>query len=82
MGYLDAGGYLYFVDRFKQCIRRRGENISSWDVETTVSAHPRVLESAAVGVPSELGEEEVKIYVVPPSITIDSDASMNVIPLP
>jgi crotonobetaine/carnitine-CoA ligase len=64
MGYADADGYLYFVDRIKQSIRRRGENISSWEVEKAVNAHPQVLESAAVGVPSDLGEEEVKIYVV------------------
>jgi carnitine-CoA ligase len=64
MGYADADGYLYFVDRIKQSIRRRGENISSWEVEKVVNAHPQVLESAAVGVPSDLGEEEVKIYVV------------------
>ena len=64
MGSADADGYLYFVDRIKQSIRRRGENISSWEVEKVVNAHPQVLESAAVGVPSELGEEEVKVYVV------------------
>jgi carnitine-CoA ligase len=65
IGYADVDGYLYFVDRLKQSIRRRGENISSWEVEIVVNAHPTVLESAAVGVPSELGEEEVKISVVP-----------------
>jgi carnitine-CoA ligase len=64
MGYADEDGYLYFVDRIKQSIRRRGENISSWEVEKIVNAHPQVLESAAVGVPSELGEEEVMIHVV------------------
>lgn len=64
-GHRDADGYLYFVDRMKQSIRRRGENISSWEVERIVNAHPSVLESAAVGVPSELGEEEVKVCVVP-----------------
>lgn len=71
-GYRDADGYLYFVDRMKQSIRRRGENISSWEVERIVNAHPAVLESAAVGVPSELGEEEVKICVVArPGHTLD-----------
>lgn len=63
-GYADEDGYLYFVDRMKQSIRRRGENISSWEVEGVVNAHPAVLESAAVGVPSELGEEEVKVCLV------------------
>lgn len=65
MGYADADGYLHFVDRIKQSIRRRGENISSWEVEKIVNAHPKVLESAAVGVPSAVGEEEVKICIVP-----------------
>jgi crotonobetaine/carnitine-CoA ligase len=61
----DADGYLYFVDRIKQSIRRRGENVSSWEVEKVVNAHPAVLESAAVGHPSPLGEEDVRIVVVP-----------------
>jgi crotonobetaine/carnitine-CoA ligase len=62
--YTDEEGYLYFVDRKKDAIRRRGENISSYEVEKIISSHPDVLESAAVGVPAELGEDEVKIYVV------------------
>jgi len=60
----DAEGRLYFVDRVKDAIRRRGENISSFEVEAGVNAHPDVVESAAVAVPSEWGEDEVKIYVV------------------
>jgi crotonobetaine/carnitine-CoA ligase len=64
MGYLDADGYLFFVDRRKDAIRRRGENISSFEVERVVNTHPCVLESAAVGVPSPDGEEEVKLAVV------------------
>lgn len=63
-GYEDEAGYFYFCDRLKQCIRRRGENISSWEIETIIDAHPKVLESAAVGVPSEVGEEDVKVYIV------------------
>ena len=43
-GFADADGYLTFVDRIKQSIRRRGENVSSWEVEQVVNAHPRVLE--------------------------------------
>ena len=57
----DADGYYYFVDRKKDALRRRGENISSYEVERGVSAHPAVLESAAVAVGSELGEDEVMI---------------------
>ncbi len=63
-GYLDEEGYLFFVDRIKDYIRRRGENISSFEVERAVNAHPKVVESAAIGVHSEEAEDEVKIVVV------------------
>jgi crotonobetaine/carnitine-CoA ligase len=63
-GYLDEDGYLFFTDRIKDYIRRRGENISSFEVERSVNAHPGVGESAAIGVKSELAEDEVKIVVV------------------
>lgn len=68
----DADGNFYFVDRIKDAIRRRGENISSAEVEAEVNGHPAVLESAAVAVPSEFGEDEVKIVVVAqPGATLD-----------
>lgn len=60
----DEQGYFYFVDRLKDCIRRRGENISSMEVEAYVQEHPDVVECAAIGVPSEYGEDEVKVCVV------------------
>jgi crotonobetaine/carnitine-CoA ligase len=60
----DEDGNYYFVDRAKDCIRRRGENISSFEVEFEVNAHPAVSESAAIGVPSDVTEEEVKVVVV------------------
>jgi crotonobetaine/carnitine-CoA ligase len=63
-GRLDSDGFLFFIDRMKDCIRRRGENISSWEVESTINAHPAVLESAAYGVASELSESEVMVAVV------------------
>ncbi len=63
-GYLDEDGYLYFVDRIKDYIRRRGENISSFEVERSVNVHPKIAESAAIGVKSELAEDEVKIVIV------------------
>jgi crotonobetaine/carnitine-CoA ligase len=59
----DEEGYFYFVDRMKDAIRRRGENISSFEVETEVCAHPDVREAAAIAVPSELSEDEVMIVV-------------------
>jgi crotonobetaine/carnitine-CoA ligase len=64
LGRRDADGYFYFVDRKKQAIRRRGENISSFEVEAVLGSHPAVLECCVVGVPSEVGEEEVKAVVV------------------
>jgi len=60
----DAEGNYFFVDRLKDAIRRRGENISSYEVEAAILADPAILEAAAVGVPSELGEEEVLVVVV------------------
>ena len=62
--YRDKDGYFFFVDRMKDSMRRRGENISSFEVERGVNAHPSVLESAAIAVPSEIGEDDVKICVV------------------
>jgi crotonobetaine/carnitine-CoA ligase len=59
----DEDGYFYFVDRMKDAIRRRGENISSFEVETEVCAHPDVREAAAIGVASDLSEDEVMIVV-------------------
>ena len=61
----DEDGYWYFVDRLKDTIRRRGENISSFEVEQQVNQHPAVAESAAVAVPSEVSEDEIKVFVVP-----------------
>jgi len=61
----DADGYFYFVDRVKDSIRRRGENISSFEVEVEVCAHPDVREAAAIAVPSELSEDEVMVIVAP-----------------
>ncbi len=67
LGYRDEDGYFYFVDRKKQAIRRRGENISSFEVEAIILSNPAVLECCVVGVPAEMGEEEVKAVVVPNS---------------
>jgi len=61
----DPHGNYYFVDRSKDAIRRRGENISSMEVEREINAHPDVLESAAFPVAAELGEQEVMAVVVP-----------------
>ena len=57
----NADGAFYYVDRIKDSIRRRGENISSIEVEIQVNAHPAIQECAAIAVPSEWGEDEVMI---------------------
>jgi len=64
LGRMDEDGYFYFLDRKKQALRRRGENISSFEVESVIGSHPAVLEACVVGVPSDVGEEEVKAVVV------------------
>ncbi len=64
IGRQDDDGYVYFIDRRKERIRRLGENISSFDVESLVSAHPEVRECAALAHPAALGEDDVRIIVV------------------
>ncbi len=60
---LDSDQNLTYVDRLKDSLRRRGENISSVEVETVVTAHPAVLEAAVIGVPSDLGEDDILLFV-------------------
>jgi crotonobetaine/carnitine-CoA ligase len=64
-GMFAEDGYLYFVDRKKDAIRRRGENISAFEVERVVLTHPAVAEAAAYAVASALSEEEVCVSIVP-----------------
>jgi crotonobetaine/carnitine-CoA ligase len=61
----DADGVFHFLDRGEDAIRRRGENISSWDVEQALLAHPDVAMASVVPVPAEVGEDEVMAFVVP-----------------
>lgn len=61
----DADGDFHFVDRLKDAIRRRGENISSYEVEVELLAHPDVREAAVVAVPSEVTEDEVLAVLAP-----------------
>jgi carnitine-CoA ligase len=60
----DPDGAFRFLDRLHDAIRRRGENVSSWEVEQALGSHPEVAAAAAVPVPSELGEDEVMAFVV------------------
>ncbi|MBC5764650.1 AMP-binding protein [Ramlibacter albus] len=59
----DEQGFLYFAGRKKDTVRRRGINISAWEVERVIGEHEAVAECALVGVPSELGDEELKLFV-------------------
>ena len=75
LGWVDQDGFLYFVDRKKDIIRRRGENISSQEVENVIKRNPDVLDCAVLAVPSELGEDELKAYVTPrPGAKVDPEA--------
>lgn len=61
----DAQGFLYYAGRKKEMLRRRGINISPWEVERVFAEHPGVEEVALVGEPSDLGEDELKLFVKP-----------------
>jgi carnitine-CoA ligase len=76
-GVMDEEGFLTFIDRLKDVIRRRGENISSQQVEHALLAHPAVAEAAVLGVPASIGEEDVLALVVlrDPAVTPEELAS-------
>ena len=66
LGFRDEEGYVYFHDRAKERIRRRAENISSYDIEAAARPHPAVADCAAVGVPSEFeGDDDILLCVIP-----------------
>jgi len=64
LGFLDEQGYFFYVDRKKDAVRRRGEMISSAEVESVVATFPAVEQCAVYGVPSEFGEDELMVAVV------------------
>jgi carnitine-CoA ligase len=72
LGRLDTEGNLTYVDRKKDSLRRRGENVSSMEVEAVVMRHPDVAEAAVVGVPSALGEDDILAVV-----TLRPGATLN-----
>ena len=73
-GYQDEEGRLYFVDRLTDSMRRRGENISSMEVEDEVNQHPDVLECAVFPVSAEHSEQEVMVVITPqPDVTIEPE---------
>jgi crotonobetaine/carnitine-CoA ligase len=64
LGWRDPDGYFWFIARKKDIIRRRGENISGAEIDRVASDHPEVVEAAAIGVPAELGEDEILLAVI------------------
>ena len=64
LGRHDAAGNLYFLGRMTDSLRRRGENVSAWEVETALAAHPDIAETAVVGVESEVGEQDILCFVL------------------
>ncbi len=75
--YIDEDGYLFFVDRVKDAIRRRGENISAFEIESILNGHEAILEAAAVPVPSELGEDEVAVFIVKAAPELTEEAVID-----
>jgi len=78
-GYIDADGYAYFIDRAKERIRRRAENISAGDIEAAALLHPQIAEAAALGVPSGLeGDDDIMLCVVmKPGVQMDPVALLR-----
>ena len=73
LGYVDIDGFLYFVDRKKDIVKRGDENVSSEEVEQVLNGHPLIAESAVVGVPDPIRQEEVKaVIVLKPPATSDT----------
>jgi crotonobetaine/carnitine-CoA ligase len=64
LAWRDEEGFFYYGGRKKESMRRRGENVSAWEIENVVNQHPSVLDSAAHAVPSDVGEDEIKVVVV------------------
>jgi crotonobetaine/carnitine-CoA ligase len=72
LGRCDAEGDFFYVGRKKDSLRRRGENISAWEVENLLNSHPLIEESALIGVPAEVGEEDLKAFIkCQPGATLD-----------
>jgi crotonobetaine/carnitine-CoA ligase len=63
LGRADERGFLYFAGRKSDSLRRRGENVSAWEVERMIVQHEAVEECALVGVPSGLGDDDLKIFL-------------------
>jgi len=63
LGFYDEEGDFYYQGRKKDSIRRRGENISAWEVERVLNSHPKIQESTVIGVDADVGEQELKAFI-------------------
>ena len=63
IGYCDDEGDFYYMGRKRDSFRRRGENISAWEVERILNSHPDIQESAVIGVDADVGEQELKVFI-------------------
>jgi len=63
VGYTDADGFFYYAGRMKDSLRRRGENISAWEVERVFADHPAIAECAVIGVENDIGDQDLKLLV-------------------
>lgn len=63
VGYTDEDGFHYYAGRMKDSLRRRGENISAWEVERVFADHPAIAECAVIGVENEIGDQDLKLYI-------------------
>ena len=72
LGRLDGDGDLVFLGRMSDSVRCRGENVSAWEVEHVAAAHPDVEDCAMIGVPADIGEQDIKLFVKPrPDALVD-----------
>jgi crotonobetaine/carnitine-CoA ligase len=75
LGRADSRGFLYFMGRSKDIIRRSGENLAAAEVEDVLRSHPRILDAAVLAVPDAERGEEVKAYVLP--VAGESEATLS-----
>lgn len=77
VGSIDDSGTLHFHGRLTDSLRCRGENVSAWEIEHVVAGHPEIEDVAVIGVSSDLGEEEIKLFVVPAAGAPQDPASLS-----
>lgn len=64
-GQVREDGYIYFVDRMKDMIKRSGENIATSEIESVINSHPSISDSAVIGVPDEIRDVAIKAFIIP-----------------